>query len=118
MTVSLIINPAALALRKLQFSKAQKYIDTECIRRMTPFVPVAQKRWRNAGKLRDSVGNPVPGVIVYTAPFARHDYYANVRHDHPRSGNPHGQRVWFEYMKARESKAILRGAAAILGAKS
>ena len=116
MTVSLIINPAALALRKLQFSKAQKYIDTECIKRMTPFVPVARERWHHAGKLRDSVGNPVPGIIVYTAQFARHDYYANVRHD--RSGNPNGQRVWFEYMKSREKRAILRGTAAILGARS
>lgn len=118
MTVNLILYPAAMALRKLQFVKAQTYVDTECIRRMTPFVPVANPRWHHAGKLRDSVGNPSAGVIVYTAPFSRHDYYANVRHDHPHSGNPNGQRMWFEYMKAREAGAILRGTAAILGAKT
>lgn len=118
MTVKLILLPAAIALRKLQFSKAQKYVDSECIKRMTPFVPVANPRWHHAGRLRDSVGNPAPGVIVYTAPFARHDYYANVRHDHPKSGNPNGQRMWFEYMKMKEKQAILRGTAAILGARS
>ena len=118
MTVKLILLPAAIALRKLQFSKAQKYVDSECIKRMTPFVPVARKYWHHAGRLRDSVSNPAPGVIVYTAPFARHDYYANVRHDHPHSGNPNGQRMWFEYMKTKEKQAILRGAAAIVGARS
>lgn len=118
MTVSLILNPAAIALRKVRFSKAQKYVDSECIKQMTPFVPVANPRWHHAGRLRDSVRNSVPGVIVYTAPFARHDYYANVRHDHPRSGNPNGKRMWFEYMKMKDKRAILRGTAAIMGAKS
>lgn len=118
MTVKLILYPAAVAARKLRLAKAQKYVDSECITRMTPFVPVAKYFWHHAGKLRDSAENPMPGVIIYTARFARSDYYAHKRHQPPSGGNPQGQRMWFEYMKMKEKRAILRGTAAILGAKS
>ena len=102
--------------RKQLFRKAQAYIDSECIMRMTPYVPVARKHWHNAGKLRDSVQNPEPGVICYTAPFARHDYNATVNHRH--GGNPAAQRRWFEFMKMKDAAAILRGAAAIVGGRA
>ena len=82
---------------------------------MTPLVPVARSYWHHAGRLRDSVRNPSPGRIEYTAPFARHDYYATV--DHRHGGNPAAQRMWFEYMKMRDAPAILRGAAAIAGGR-
>lgn len=96
---------------------AQRFTDSECIRRMTPYVPVAKKYWHNAGRLRDSVRNPEPGVICYTAPFARSDYYAFKHHKPPHGGNPLGERMWFEYMKMRDAPAILRGAAAIAGGR-
>lgn len=118
MTVKLMLLPAALTARKIRFARAQSYVDAECIKRMTPFVPVARHFWHYAGKLRDSVENPLPGKIIYTAKFARNDYYAHKRHKPPFGGNPHGQRMWFEYMKTKEKRAILRGTAAILGAKS
>jgi len=105
---------AAIRLRQARFSEAQTYIDGECIRRMTPLVPVAKKRFANAGRLRDSVTNPTPGRIEYTAPFARNDYYANKRHQPPHGGNPQGTRLWFAVMKQRDGQTILRGAAKIV----
>lgn len=98
-----------------KFEEAQEYVDTECIKLMEPYVPVAKKRFKNAGKLRDSVKIAEPGKIVYTARFARSDYYATK--NHKRGGNPNAQRMWFEVMKRESGAQILRGAAAIAGGK-
>lgn len=116
MTVTLEIPKSAVLFRRKRFAAAQRYIDSECVQRMTPYVPVAKKYWHHAGKLRDSVGNPAPGVIVYTARFARSDYYADKNHQN--SGNPAAQRMWFEFMKRKDAAAILRGAAAIAGGRA
>ncbi len=78
---------------------------------MDPYVPVAKKSYRNAGKLRKSVTISSPGKIEYTAPFSRHDYYSPV--DHTHGGNPNAKRLWFEVMKTNHKEQILRGAAAI-----
>lgn len=116
MTVTLVIPARAAGKRKRMLEAAQRFTDSEVIRRMTPYVPVAKKYWHNAGRLRDSVRNPEPGVICYTAPFARSDYYADK--SHKNSGNPAAQRMWFEFMKRREAAAILRGAAAVAGGRA
>lgn len=116
MTVVLIL--ARCAGRKQRFQRAQAYLDSECLRLMTPIVPVAKKRFDNAGKLRDSGQIAEPGKIIYTAPFARSDYYANKRHKPPHGGNPLGERMWFEVMKQRHSATLLRGTAAIIGGKA
>ena len=97
-------------------SAAQAYIDAQCVEKMTPFVPVGLPRFQNSGKLRDSVQIKEPGCIIYTSPFAKHDYYSTVNHQH--GGNPQGQRLWFEPMKRQHKGAILRGAAAIAGGRA
>lgn len=99
-----------------RFEQAQKYVDEECVKLMDPYVPVAKKSYRNAGKLKKSVRISSPGLIEYTAPFAEHDYYANVNHAH--GGNPNAKRLWFEVMKAEKKQQILRGAAVIMGGKA
>lgn len=116
MTVVLILS--RLAGRKKRFQEAQAYLDSECLRLMTPLVPVAKKRFDNAGKLRDSGKIAEPGKIVYTAPFARNDYYAFKNHKPPHGGNPLGERMWFEVMKQRHGASLLHGAAAIVGGKA
>lgn len=107
-----------IAVRKInkRMIEAQAYIDTECIDKMTPLVPVAKPRFYNAGKLRDSVEIKEPGCIIYTAPFAKHDYYSAVNHQH--GGNKKAQRMWFEPMKRQCKTVILRGAAAIVGGRA
>lgn len=100
---------------KLRLAKAQRYIDKECITKMTPYVPVGLPKYKNSGKLRDSVRNPKPGVIVYTAKFAKKDYYATV--NHKRGGNPNAKRLWFAVMKTKHKEEIGKGASKIIGAK-
>ena len=116
MLMQLIWNRAAIALRKRRLEKAQKVVDGECIRRMAPYVPVAKSWYRNHGKLRKSVQNPEPGRIIYTAPFARHDYYATVDHLH-HGGNPMAKRLWLEYMKSKDLDKIGAKAAKTAGAR-
>lgn len=117
MRATLVWNRSFLPVRRKRFKKAQEYIDNQCVAKMTPYVPVALSSYHNAGKLRDSVKIKSPGVIVYTAPFAKSDYYAVKNHKPPHGGNPKGTRLWFEVMKSEHGEAILRGAARIAGGK-
>lgn len=117
MNVRLIWNYAALSKRKKRFEVAQNYIDSECLRLMLPYVPVGLSRYRNTGALRSSAKIYSPGIIVFTSRFARHDYY-NKRVDHRHGGNPNATALWFEPMKAKHGKSILRGTAAIVGGKA
>lgn len=117
MNVRLIWDYAALSKRKKQFEVAQNYIDSESLRLMLPYVPVGHRRYRNSGALKNSGRIYSPGVIVFTSRFARHDYY-NKGVDHRHGGNPNATALWFETMKAKHGRAILRGAAAIVGGKA
>ena len=112
MNVSLIWNKSTKKKYEKIFADVQSYIDKTCVQKMTPLVPVGLPRYRNSGRLRDSVRIDEPGKIVYTSPRARHDYYATVNHAH--GGNPKAQRMWFEVMKSADGKAILRGASEII----
>lgn len=115
MVAKIVYNRTALALREKRLVKAQKYIDKECIKRMGPYVPVGLPRFVNSGKLKASATIAEPGVIVYTAPFSRKDYYADVNHAH--GGNPQARRMWFEVMKAESVRPLLKGVAKIMGCK-
>lgn len=96
---------------------AQDYVDSECLRLMTPYVPVGLPEYKNSGTLRDSGKILYPGKIVYTAKKARHDYY-NRKVNHRHGGNPNATPLWFETTKKKHGKAILRGAAALIGSKT
>lgn len=109
-------NGDSLKKRKKQFQEAQKFVDETCVEKMTEFVPVAKPKYRNAGKLRDSVEIKEPGLIIYTAPFAEHDYY-NTEVSHKRSGNPNATSLWFETMKSKYAEEIRRGVEQILKKK-
>ena len=112
MNVRLIFDHAAEQRRQKRLEKAQDYIDKECIKRMEPLVPVGLPRFYHSGKLRDSAAVKSPGELTYTAPFAKHDYYAAV--DHTHGGNPKAKRMWFEVMKHKELPDLLAGTAKIL----
>lgn len=110
-----VLDRLAMRTRQKRFDEAQDYVDNEALVQMTPYVPVALPYYHNAGKLRDSGKVQEPGVIVYTAPHARKDYYAEVNHAH--GGNPQATRLWFETMKHYHAKQILKGAAKIIGGR-
>lgn len=98
-----------------RFEEAQTYIDEQCVEKMSEFVPVASSVYENAGALRDSVKIDEPGKIIYTAPFAEHQYYDELNHQN--SGNPNAERLWFEVMKEKYSEDIRNGAGEIVGKK-
>jgi len=124
-----------------KLSKAQAFIDSECIRKMGPYTPFRNGILEKSATLGTKIGS---GHIVYNSPYARYQYYGIVygpnipifengelvgfrSPPHKRSTgramtynkarHPQAQRLWFEVMKKKHSRAILRGAAAIAGGK-
>lgn len=98
--MKLILNPAAAIYRKRQFQKAQKYVDSEVLRRAEPYVPKDTGRLRRSGYEGTKIGS---GTVQYTAPYARIRYF---------KGRGHGLqgKFWFSRMKSDNKKKILDGA--------
>lgn len=108
MKLTLVWNRNPFRSRKKAIEKTQNFVDETCLEKMTEFVPVGKPKFENSGMLRDSAEIKEPGLIIYTAPFAKHPYYDVM--NHKRSGNPNGKRLWFEVMKRRYKEEILKGA--------
>ena len=125
-----------------RLSKAQKFIDSECIRQMKPYTPFRTGMLERSATLGTVIGS---GHIVYNSPYARYQYYGVVygpnipiyengilvgfrspkqKHKtnrmltYSKARHPQAQRLWFETMKKKHGEAILRGAAAIAGGKA
>lgn len=84
-------------------SKAQKFIDSEVLRRCAPLIPFDTGELTRSGIRATTVGS---GKVYYNTVYARRWYY---RPSHfqgaPRRGN-----YWFERMKKEGgASAILRG---------
>ena len=79
-----------------QFSRAQKFVDQECIRRMAPETPFRSGALRKSATLGTVIGS---GEINQITPYARRQYY-----EHKSNSK------WFERMKNRHKDSILRGA--------
>lgn len=139
MDVDIKWDPQAVRER---LSKAQKFIDSECIRQMKPYTPFRTGMLERSATLGTVIGS---GRIVYTSPYARYQYYGVVygpnipiyengilvgfrspkqKHKtnrmltYSKARHPQAQRLWFETMKKKHGEAILRGAAAIAGGKA
>jgi len=119
-----------------KFNTAQKFIDSECIRKMVKYTPAKNMLLSKAAVLGTKIGS---GRIFITSPYGRYQYYGklmvsslngsawakqgekkvltgkNLQYSTAR--HPQAQRLWFEVMKKQHSKAILRGAARISGGK-
>lgn len=121
----------------MKFDTAQKFIDSECIRKMVRYTPARNLILSKAAVLGTKVGS---GKIVYNSPYARYQYYGklmvssitgsawakqgekkiltNKDLQYSTSRHPQAQRLWFEVMKKQHGAAILRGAARIAGGKN
>lgn len=126
-----------------RLDKAQKFVDSECLRLMKPYTPFRTGIMERSATLGTVIGS---GKIMYNSPYARYQYYGVVygpniplyengvlvgfrsprgKKKHPTdrqlqystSRHPQAQRLWFETMKEKHGQAILRGAAAISGGK-
>lgn len=129
-TSILVWSNSFAANRSQQFSDAQKFIDSECIRYAAPYTPMRNGFLVRAATIGTRIG---AGLIKYASPYARYQYYGkvmvsritgspyarageskvltsrNLHYDKTR--HPNAQRLWFEAMKADKKDIILRGAA-------
>ena len=92
--------------KSADFNKSQDYIDDEVITKCAPRIPYL------TGALMRS-GTASGGEVSYTVPYAGRQYATRPTRGY--DANRGGQ--WFERMKAAERSQILKGAAAIAGAK-
>lgn len=95
------LNPAAVLRRKKQFHEAQKYVDSEVLRRAEPYVPKKTGRLRQSGYEGTRIGS---GTVQYTAPYARPRYYKG------RAKRGLQGKFWFSRMKSDNKQKILSGA--------
>ena len=115
-----------------RFSTVQKYVDSECIRRMVPYTPMRTGILAKGAVLGTNIGS---GEIHYNIPYARYQYYGKLMVSsitgsafaargeskvlsekdlvYNKARHPLAQRLWFETMKHNHKEQILRGAAAI-----
>ena len=84
--------------------QAQDFIDSEVVKRLEEYTPVAKPIYANHGKMSRSHKIERPGVVINTEPTARKEYYTNKG----SSGGKHGKR-WLDRMKADHKDDILKG---------
>ncbi|MCQ2053395.1 MAG: minor capsid protein [archaeon] len=85
-----------------KFRNAQNTIDTETIKLMENYVPIAGPKYRNRGKMSRSHIVQKPGEIINTEPKARREYYTNKGFSGPGRG-----KFWLERMKSDHKREIL-----------
>lgn len=92
-----------------RFSAAQKFIDSEVLRRCTPYVPMDTGELIRSGLRETKLGG---GEVIYKTPYARRWYYTPAQFD----GRPMRGNYWFERMLNGGGRdAIRRGLKKILG---
>lgn len=85
-----------------EFSDAQDFIDSECLRHMDSLTPRRSGYMIKSAILGTTIGS---GAIEYLTPYARRQYYEN----NGSSGNR--GKLWFERMKTSSGESIRKGAA-------
>lgn len=93
--------PGFAQRKKASFTKAQEFVDSECLRYMNPLTPRKTGAMIKSATLGTVIGS---GSIEYLAPYARRQYYEHKEKAH-----------WFETMKASRKETILKGANKIAG---
>ena len=87
------------------FATRQNALDAKAIALMEDYVPIAQPRFANRGKMSKSHKQQKPGVIINTEPRARREYYINKGHSGPMRG-----KRWLDRMKADHMSELMRTA--------
>lgn len=135
-SVSLVWSTSFGRDKTVCFTKAQVFVDSECIRLMGRYTPEKTRTLIRSVTLGSKIGT---GKLVYPVPYGRYQYYGIVYGPNypifengliigwasPPSKRPTGRKLtytkasarprWFEVMKANHGTAILRGAARISG---
>lgn len=97
--------------RAPNLEKAQQFVDSEVLRRCTPYVPKDTGELIRSGLRETQIGS---GKVIYRTPYARRWYYTPAHF----KGAPVRGNYWFARMLAGGgAQAIQRGAAQIMEAK-
>jgi hypothetical protein len=96
-----------MAIRNTNFSRGQKFIDSEVLRLSAPYIPLRTGTLIRSGTISTVIGT---GLVKWSTPYARRQYYEN-------KGKGKRGRLWFERMKAACKRIILQGAAKLTGGK-
>lgn len=107
LTSKLEWNKEFVPKKKQDFTRAQEFVDSECLRHMNPLTPRLSGAMIKSATLGTVIGS---GKIEYLAPYARRQYYEN-------KGDGKRGRLWFEMMKAQHKKDIERGAESFAAGK-
>lgn len=99
---TVILPSSAHLLSRVQ--GAQRFIDSEVLRRCDPLVPFKLGGLKKSGITGTRIGS---GKVRYTAPYAKVQYYKG------RVSVTRG-RKWFQRMKSEHGQAILDAAQRIL----
>jgi hypothetical protein len=102
-TARLSWTPGYGALKSKQFTKAQEFVDSECLRKMNPLTPRRTGFMIKSATLGTVIGS---GRIEYLAPYARRQYYEHK-----------SKKKWFETMKQAHGESIRKGAARFAAGK-
>lgn len=106
----LVWNPDFAPKRNQQYSRAQKFVDSEVLRLSAPYVPMRTSMLLKSGRLGTDIGS---GEVQYIAPYAHKQYYSP-RKSGSSTGPLRGPQ-WFERMKTDHGKEIVARAKKIAG---
>ena len=110
------------AKKLLAYQQAQRYVDSEVLRRCDPLTPRLNGELIRSGVRATNIGN---GLVQYNSLHGRYQYYGKVMIGRaPKTvtniplnytGAPNRGAKWFERMKTKDKKDILKGAGRIVG---
>lgn len=93
-----------------RYTRAQKFVDSEVLRRSEPMIPLLTGFLIKSGILGTEIGS---GLVQWIAPYARRQYYGK-RKPGSQTGPLRGPQ-WFERMKQVHKRDILTQARKIAG---
>ncbi len=95
-----------LADRSQQIGKAQRFVDSEVLRRSDPFVPFRTGSLKRSGIVATRIGS---GVVQYNAVYARRQYFMGKSTG--KRGRKWAKRMWMTNKKdiIAKAKNILKG---------
>ena len=99
------------------YGAVQKKLDEDILTYCEPYVPKRSGALIQSGRQGTKTGS---GIIVYSSPYARYQYYGKSKKGKSLNYKGGGQRgsYWFERMKSSNKYSLLQQAAIIAGGKA
>jgi hypothetical protein len=96
--------------KQAQYTRAQKFVDSEVLRLSEPYIPLLTSMLIKSGILGTDIGS---GLVSWIAPYARYQYYLN-RKTESQTGKLRGSH-WFERGKAVWGRSLVLQARKMAG---